>query len=161
MGHKFPNSQLLADQYARAGFLTIIPDLFAGDVIEFNSLGSIDFPAWFRGDYSPSHTPHDEAHTDPVVNAVAQQLKADPNIKKVSAAGYCFGAKYVCRLLRDPEASGVSAGYVAHPSLLEREDFEKLKAPLAIGAAENDGAFPAEKRHEGEEILKKVGQPYQ
>lgn len=52
-------------------------------------------------------------------------------------------------------------GYVAHPSFVEEDELAEITGPLAISAAETDAIFPAEKRHRSEEILKKVGQPYQ
>lgn len=52
-------------------------------------------------------------------------------------------------------------GYVAHPSFVEEEELEAITGPLSISAAETDSIFPAEKRHKSEEILQKVGHPYQ
>lgn len=72
---------------------------------------------------------------------------------------------------------------MAHPSFVEAEELEAIKGPLSIAAAgeshypemnirlslatntygliEIDSIFPAPKRHESEEILAKIGQPYQ
>lgn len=57
--------------------------------------------------------------------------------------------------------SGIDVGYVAHPSFVDEEELEAITGPLSIAAAETDSIFPAEKRHRSEEILQKVGQPYQ
>ena len=48
-------------------------------------------------------------------------------------------------------------GYTAHPSFVSPEELHSIQKPLSIAAAENDEIFPAEKRHETEEILKVVG----
>jgi dienelactone hydrolase len=50
---------------------------------------------------------------------------------------------------------------VAHPSFVDEDELEAITGPLSIAAAETDAIFPAEKRHKSEEILQKVGQPYQ
>lgn len=50
---------------------------------------------------------------------------------------------------------------MAHPSFVDEEEFESLKIPFAIAAAETDTIFPDEKRHQSEAILKKIGIPYQ
>jgi dienelactone hydrolase len=81
-------------------------------------------------------------------------------LQKLGAVGYCFGGKYVVRHLQ-PGSGKIDAGYTAHPSFVEADELKDIKGPLAIAAAETDQIFPAEKRHESEEILKKVGQPYQ
>ena len=57
--------------------------------------------------------------------------------------------------------SGIQVGYIAHPSMVEEAELEGITGPLAIAAAETDSAFPPEKRHKSEDILKKTGQPYQ
>ena len=56
------------------------------------------------------------------------------------------------------EAAGatVDAGYVAHPSFVDAEELQALNGPLSIAAAETDQIFPEAKRHESEEILKKL-----
>ena len=60
-----------------------------------------------------------------------------------------------------PEQGKIDVGYTAHPSFVDKEELQDIKGPLAISAAEVDKIFPTEKRHETEEILLKLGQPYQ
>lgn len=79
-------------------------------------------------------------------------------LQKVAAAGYCFGAKYVVRFLR----SGlIDVGFIAHPAMIDRQEVEGVRNPLAMAAAEIDNIFPADKRYETEKTLKKLGIPYQ
>lgn len=54
----------------------------------------------------------------------------------------------------------MDVGFLAHPSLVEKEELEAIKGPLAIAAAEKDHVFPAEKRHESEQILETLALPY-
>ena len=65
--------------------------------------------------------------------------------------------QYVVRHYKD----GIKAGYLAHPSFVTEDELAAITGPLAISAAETDAIFPAEKRHQSEEILKATGQPYQ
>ena len=83
----FPNSQLLADEYAKNGYLTVVPDLFQGDRISPEDMdsGNVDFGAWL-----PKHQP---ANVDPVVEATVKYVRETLGVKKVAAVGYCFGAK--------------------------------------------------------------------
>lgn len=74
--------------------------------------------------------------------------------------GYCFGGKYVVRHLH-PDAGKIDVAYTAHPSFVEPDELRQIKGPLSISAAETDHIFPTEKRHESEEILKKLARPYQ
>jgi dienelactone hydrolase len=83
----FSNAQLLADEFANNGYLTVIPDLFQGDKIEVSAMesGKADLPAWL-----PNHQP---ANVDPVVESTLKYVRETLGVKKVGAVGYCFGGK--------------------------------------------------------------------
>jgi dienelactone hydrolase len=85
----FPNSQLLADEFAKSGYLTVIPDLFQGDQISVADMesGKANLGAWLPN--------HQTANVDPVVEASIKYVRETLGVKKVGAVGYCFGAK-VC-----------------------------------------------------------------
>ncbi|KAF7713652.1 Dienelactone hydrolase family protein [Penicillium ucsense] len=148
----FPNSQLLADEYAKSGYLTVIPDLFQGDAISTADMdsGKVDFGAWL-----PKHQP---ANVDPVVEAAIKYVRETLGVKKVAAVGYCFGAKYVTRFLK---TNKVDVGFVAHPSFVTHEELGAIQGPYSIAAAETDSIFTTQLRHESEETLIKTGQPWQ
>jgi dienelactone hydrolase len=150
------NSQLMADQLAANGYLTLIIDVFNGDPVPLNKPGDFDFMAWMTKG-SSGDNPHTKEAVDPIVVDAIKTLKEEYGVKKLGALGYCFGAKYVARHYKD----GIEVGYFAHPSFVDEEELEGITGPLAISAAETDGIFPAEKRHKSEEILKKIGVPYQ
>lgn len=150
------NAQLMADQFAANGYTTLLVDLFNGDPIPVNSMGKIDIMKWLT-EGSDGKNPHTKEAVDPIVVAAIKHLKEELGIKKIGAVGYCFGAKYVVRHYKD----GIDVGYIAHPSFVEEDELEAITGPLSIAAAETDSIFPAEKRHKSEEILQKVGQPYQ
>ncbi|KAK7985874.1 dienelactone hydrolase [Apiospora saccharicola] len=140
------NAKLIADQYAAAGYLTLIVDVMNGDAlpIDFNPAG-FDFPKFLAGG-STGDNPHTPEAVDKVAQAGIKYLKEEKKVTKLGSVGYCFGAK---------------CGYMAHPSWVSEEELAAFKAPLSIAAAEDDFIFPTELRHKSEEILKSVGQPWQ
>ena len=44
---------------------------------------------------------------DPIYETVIQHLRGQVGVKRLGAAGYCFGGKYVCRWLKP---GGADAG---------------------------------------------------
>ncbi|KAH8819821.1 dienelactone hydrolase [Xylogone sp. PMI_703] len=146
VGHRFINLQLLADQFAANGYLVVMPDLFEGDPVPLNHPTEFDFMKWLI----PAHLP---AKIDPIVEGTIEYLKKDRDIQNIGGAGYCFGAKYVVRFLKQNQ---LDAGFIAHPSLIETDELEAIERPLSIAAAEHDTVFPTPKRHESEEILLKL-----
>jgi dienelactone hydrolase len=155
IGHVFINVQLIADQFAANGYFVVMPDLFHGDAVPLNKPDNFDLMAWIKG--PPGHLP---PRVDPVIDAALVEMRTKLGCKRIGGVGYCFGVKYIVRHLR-PDQGKIEVGYVAHPSFVETEELQEIKGPLAISAAETDTIFPAEKRHESEEILKKTGQPSQ
>lgn len=85
MGHKFVNSQLLADEWAKRGYFVVMPDLFQGDVIQFNDIQTIDFPKWYSGGYNEKNIPHTPEVVDPIVRDVIRELKEKYGVKVRSA----------------------------------------------------------------------------
>lgn len=85
----YNNSQLLADDYANHGYLTVIPDLFHGEAVKLNEFesGLTDLHAWIQ-----NHTP---SIVEPVVEMTIKHLREKLGIKKIGGVGYCFGGK-VC-----------------------------------------------------------------
>lgn len=100
----------------------------------------------------------------------------------VYAAGYCFGGRYVLLLASErkeqaagagvfgvgaqqpadeeagPKTSGpyIKAGALAHATLVARDDFEGLKAPVSLVCVENDPLFPDDVRTAGEDHMSKT-----
>jgi len=148
----YPNAQLLADEFAKSGYLTVIPDLFQGDQLSVADMesGKADLGTWF-----PKHQP---GNVDPVVEATIKYVRETLGVKKVGAVGYCFGAKYVVRFLK---ANKVDVGYAAHPSFVTHEELGAIEGPLSISAAETDSIFTTQLRHESEDTLIKAGHPWQ
>ncbi|KAJ6558375.1 Alpha/Beta hydrolase protein [Mycena capillaripes] len=145
-GLALPNNRLLADDFARNGFKTIVPDLFSGDPILVAPPPDFDREKW-----SASHGP---AETRPIIDSVIGALKEE-GVIGFAGAGFCFGARYVFDLAFDGILK-VSA--VSHPSrLVVPDDLEKYatvsKAPLLINSCEIDKAFPLEAQVQADAIL--------
>ncbi|KAJ6465154.1 dienelactone hydrolase endo-1,3,1,4-beta-D-glucanase [Mycena vitilis] len=144
------NPKLLADDFAKNGFKTVIPDILHGDPVPPNALDpgvSFDIPKWFEGG-------HYQADTRPIIDKVIEALKAD-GVKRFAAVGYCFGGRYVFDLAFD---NVISVSAVAHPSALEVPgDLEKYvatsKAPLLINGCTVDMMFPLEAQAKADEIF--------
>jgi len=151
LGHKFPNSQLVADSFAKEGYLVVMPDLFNGDNVPFNYDGTnFDFGPWLQKHPAPDVTT--------IVENVLAQIKSEFKPKKIAAVGYCFGAKYVVQLLGK---SSIDSGYGAHPSFVTIEEIAAIKRPFSIAAAQTDSIFTTELRQKTEEKLNEIGATYQ
>ncbi|KAK4067233.1 uncharacterized protein Triagg1_7676 [Trichoderma aggressivum f. europaeum] len=152
------NSKLVADSFAANGYTCLLLDTFDGDAVPLDKghSGTFDFHSWLQNGSDGQH-PHVPAAVDPIVLAGIKNLR-EMGFKKLGAVGYCFGAKYVIRNLKE---GGIDCGYIAHPSSVEEDELAAISGPLSIAAAEIDRVFPMEKRHKSEEILIKTKQPYQ
>ncbi|ROV96816.1 hypothetical protein VMCG_07899 [Cytospora schulzeri] len=97
----------------------------------------------------------------------------------IYAVGYCFGGKYILHLASEKklEAGGalwgaaqkpadeesgaqkagpyIKAGALAHATLVARDDFDGIKAPVSLVCVENDPLFPDDVRTAGEDYLSK------
>ncbi|KAL1627306.1 hypothetical protein SLS56_006441 [Neofusicoccum ribis] len=149
-GHDFINVQLIADQFAANGYFAVIPDLFNGNAVPVNKPDDFDIMGWLQN-YQPQQV-------DPVVDNVIKELKGKLGVKRLGGVGYCFGAKYVCRFLKNGQ---IDVGYTAHPSFVDAEELKAIQGPLSISAAETDDIFPASKRRESEDILLGIKATYQ
>jgi len=74
----------------------VIPDIYHGDPVPEEALGPaakdpFDLPAW-AGKHPPERV-------EPVMEATIQGMKEVLGVTKVGAVGYCFGGRYVIRLL--------------------------------------------------------------
>jgi len=153
-GLELNNNKLLADDLARAGYLTVIPDVFRGEPapesLMLGGMHDFNWGAWLG------------KHTASVVEGILEAtIKGmhELGVQKIGAVGYCFGGKYVVRFLA--QGKDVDAGFIAHPSFVEASEVEAIKGPLSIAAAETDHVFGPDRRHETEEILLKKDVPYQ
>lgn len=151
-GHKFQNTQLIADQLGDAGYRVYIPDILFGDAIEKLD-GSVNFNEWLEK--------HNAVKTKEIVDRFLSGLKDEHSPKFVGVIGHCFGAKYAVQQIHASEGlADVCA--IAHPSFITIEEVAAIGTkPLLISAAENDSIFPPELRHQSEAKLQEIGARYQ
>lgn len=152
-GHKFNNTQLVADQLGEAGYRVYIPDILFGEAIEKLD-GSVDFNQWLEK--------HNSERTKAIVDQFLSGLRQEHSPTFVGIIGYCFGAKYAVQQIHASEGlADVCA--IAHPSFLTIEELAAIgqEKPLLISAAETDSIFPADLRHQSEAKLAEIGARYQ
>ncbi|KAH7555746.1 hypothetical protein BM1_06272 [Bipolaris maydis] len=162
LGMDFLNTQLIADQFAANGYLVAIPDVFNGTHIRFPFPSSFSLQEWVDNTMPRPPT------VDLIYEAVIKHLRNELGVKRLGGIGYCFGGKYVCRWLKP---GALDAGFIAHPSFVEADEVRGVERPLSIAAAggssakmrgtETDDVFPAEKRHQTEDILRETKVLYQ
>jgi len=148
-GHKYNNVMLVADELAKAKYHVVIPDLFNGEPYTVDDFS--DFHEWL-----PKHTPDT---VKPVLDKYIADLKAAWNPKFLGGVGHCFGGKFCIQQLS--ESGHFTAAAVAHPSFVTIEEVKAVKRPLLISAAETDGIFTVDLRHQTEAELAKIGARYQ
>jgi dienelactone hydrolase len=103
-----------------------MPDLFHKDPVPIVRSADFDMKKWFAG--PPSHF---FENTDPLVSATIKEMREKLGVKRLGAVGYCFGAKYVVRFLKD---GLIDVGYIAHPAMVEVNELEAITGPLSIAA---------------------------
>ncbi|KAL0948567.1 hypothetical protein HGRIS_011126 [Hohenbuehelia grisea] len=135
-GPFYINNELLQDFYADNGFTALGIDYFLGDPVhKHEGEEGFDRPAWF------AKSRKNAAEVFPKwFEAVKEEFGTEG--MQYFAVGYCFGAPYVFDL-----AAGdlLSAGAVAHPTLLNEHHFDNIK--------QTDHTFPLDKRRRAEDIL--------
>ncbi|KAM5341957.1 hypothetical protein ACJ41O_014988 [Fusarium nematophilum] len=142
-------NRLLADSFARAGFLTVMPDIFRGDPAPHD----ITFDA---EEFLRKHTVN---VTDPVIEKTVDYIRNTLKVNKIAVTGYCFGGRYAFRFLA--KGRGADVGYAAHPSFLQDDEVLAVDGPASIAAAEHDPLFEPERRLEVERLLGQTPQPFQ
>ncbi|KAJ5902065.1 hypothetical protein N7495_002593 [Penicillium taxi] len=150
IGHNFINAQLIADQFAEAGYLVVMPDLFKGDSIPINRPEGFKLVDWLQNHYPEQ--------TEPIINTVLAEMREKLGCKRIGGVGYCFGGKYVARYLKGGK---LDAGFTAHPTMMEPTELDGVEGPFSIAAAVRDFVFTTEKRRLAEDILDKKDIPYQ
>ncbi|KZL85797.1 dienelactone hydrolase [Colletotrichum incanum] len=151
-GIQSTENKLLVDSFARAGYVTVAPDLFEGKP------KAEDPEAGFNGnEFFGAHGP---SVTDPKVEKAITYMREQLGIEKIASTGYCFGGRYAFRALGIPQNKGVQVGFAAHPTLLGDEEIKAIKGPASLAVAEGDTGMMAKRRAEIEAIMGTTGQPF-
>ncbi|KAI9663826.1 MAG: hypothetical protein M1821_007316 [Bathelium mastoideum] len=175
-GWEFPNNRLLSDAYARAGFLTYLPEFMAGAAVHHSVMGKMPLiegnvgiltkasaMITFLWNFIPFMISCRAGVCQPRIWEFISKVRASEEAKGkgIGAAGFCWGGKYTF-LLCGPEGKDkdgnwlVDAGYTAHPSSLKIPvDIENVQLPLSVAAAEHDFGLGKEKLEELRKIFEK------
>ncbi|KAM0421366.1 hypothetical protein ACHAPT_010901 [Fusarium lateritium] len=139
----------LVDSFARAGYLTIAPDILNGDPAN----PDVEFDA---EDYLSRHNPK---NTDPIIEKTIKYIQKKLGINTIAVTGYCFGGRYAFRFLA--KGRGADVGIAAHPTLLQDDEVLTIEGPASLATAEVDDLFNATRRSEVEALLGQTQQPFQ
>lgn len=145
----------LADSIAKAGYLVVMPDLFRGDPVPEDALSDT------ASNYSLAdwRLRHPQADIESVIDTSIDSIRTSYNISKIGSVGYCFGGKYVARYLA--EGKGIDAGFTAHPSNTQSEEWEAIASPISIAFGDLDESSTPENRTNIEEIFFDGNKTYQ
>jgi dienelactone hydrolase len=159
-GWKYQNVRLLADHYAQeAGVTVYVPDFFGGWVVDWAAVEQDRWAEIDLGSFSKNNTREIRA---PEMEACAKALKAELGFKRVAAIGFCYGGWAVCHLgSKEREPGLVDAISMGHPSMLVREDIDKLVVPIQILAPEIDQAYTDDLKVYTVEKLLKLNLPFE
>jgi len=156
----YNNAMLLMDAFADAGYTVFGIDYFRDDPVWKHRKDKDDKttdPDFNQAAWRDKHVSFARATVPKWTKAIAERHGKETT--KYCCVGYCFGAPYVLNSLT---ADGfISAGAFAHPGALTDEQFQNLAKPLLLSCAENDHAFPPEKRQKAQKILQEGGKKYQ
>lgn len=104
-GYELINTRLLADDYAKAGFYVLLPDLFSGDSlpaeVEHQMMPPESMPprgfftaakeyAQAAGAYAPWMYRHREGVSRPIIDSFLKGLREDLPNAKVGGVGFCW-----------------------------------------------------------------------
>jgi len=149
LGWTLPNLQLLADEYAKAGFYVYVPDFLNGDLIPTSMLNTVAPREPHKR--SSEQVAADKAKTSEVLGPWLQRnpesvvrpridkflahLRADGQTGKIGSVGYCWGALYTVGLLID---GALDAGVASHPSFVTEAMFTSVVKPTQVNVGTND-----------------------
>lgn len=132
-----------------------MPDLFRGEPVPADALSdpssNFSLPDWQQR--------HPQAEIESILDTTINAVRTTYNASRIGSVGYCFGGKYVARYLA--EGKGIDAGFAAHPSNTQAEEWEAIASPISIAFGDLDESSTPENRTNIEEIFFDGNKTYQ
>lgn len=100
-----------------------MPDVFNGDAVT-PAMQASGFNATEWGSRHPTEV------SDRIAAQTIDYMRRDFGVERIGAVGYCWGGKYVPRMLA--QGGNINAGFIAHPSLLTTAEIEAVVGPLSL-----------------------------
>lgn len=174
-GWEFTNTRLLADEYARAGLYTYIPDFHEGDSLPLEFLQNIEPPLKKQAQLSvtekatnaaaipttlgPWLVKHRESVSRPLIDGFINTLRMTPGTNKIGAVGFCWGGRYAILQAHgrtEGSVGGVDAAFAAHPSLVAvPRDFDPVSKPLSLAFGTKDSLVDEKTRGQILDLMSK------
>lgn len=125
-------SYRLSDSFARAGFITVAPDMFNGQPAP----SDLNDPTFDTAAFLAAHGPN---VTDPIIDKAITYMRNNFNFTKLAVTGYCYGGRYSFRYVDPKRTIKADVAFAAHPSAWEDNEVSTIGAPISVAAA---GKFP-------------------
>ena len=185
-GWEFKNTRLLADEYAKAGFCTYIPDIHQGDSLPISFLQNVEPPlktqetlgivdkaknaAIIPTTLGPWLLKHREGISAPLIDGFVNTVRMIPGTHKIGTVGFCWGGRYSILQAhgqkKDASGSsvgGVDAAYACHPSLVAIPgDFDPVTKPLSLALGTKDSLLDTKSIGQIQDVMaKKTDVPHE
>ncbi|KAF7950156.1 hypothetical protein EAE96_007451 [Botrytis aclada] len=142
-----PNNRALADEFARAGYITVIINYW-GKHQKINETIEDSGP-WETRD--PSSEPSERKRASMIKNAL-DYLRNNRNCTHVGGVGYSGGALPLMNLIQERPCR-IEAAFMAHPGRLKTSAYGTIQVPLSLAQAWDDRSVDVRTRHEQEKEL--------
>ncbi|KAL0485377.1 hydrolase [Acrasis kona] len=159
------NIKLIADAFAEAGFLCVVPDLFDGGSVPIEKMEPLEADTSKmtlgqklsnkvnKGVVMLGMIKHSPLKAASIASLVIDNLKKEYNITRVYGQGYSFGASALLKLMSQPDT--IQAACLSHPTnFVYPNDIQTIKTPRVLfQCAEEDEQFDDKKRIDSEKMM--------
>ncbi|CDZ96174.1 Predicted hydrolase related to dienelactone hydrolase [Phaffia rhodozyma] len=166
-GWETTNIRLVADEWAAKGYRTLIPDIFAGDSVPLDLLTTIpnlrDREKKTLADkaidtvklgatFGPWTFTHRDSVILPIINDYLKAVRADPEVKKIVAVGFCFGGRHA--ILAADKDGVIDAAVAYHPSQVSvPSEINAIMKPTFIAVGDEDDMVPMSQVEQIKQII--------